>query len=258
MKKAVFLLHGWLSDCNDFQALMPYLEKNYQHIEKIAYPGHGPQPDYDQFDAMATIRLVQEKFLELKKQYDAIDVIGFSMGGALASFIGSNYEVHKLVLIAPANRYLNLLVPFTRLKNLINKLYSYEKARFEKDNQTEAEVKQKFRDIFEDDKTSLQFVKDKYLKKYFHHAYQNFRKVIAYVNDNVKEIKCPCFLAWGGIDQLVPEQSVRELYKICTNENRQLKIYDDLCHLMVLSSDCRELCHDIENFLTDVGGHAIE
>jgi esterase/lipase len=258
MKKAVFLLHGWLSDCNDFKVLMPFLEKNYQHIEKIAYPGHGPQENYDQFEAMPTIRLVEETFLKLKKQYDEIDIIGFSMGGALASYLGSMYDVHKLVMIAPANRYLNFLVPFTKLKNQINKLYEYEKARFGKDNQTEAVVKQKFKDIFEDDKTSLQFVKDKYLKKYFHHAYQNFRNVIAYVNENVKEIKCPCFLAWGKIDQLVPELSVRELYKICTNENRQLKTYDDLCHLMVLSSDCRELCRDIENFLTDNGGYALE
>jgi hypothetical protein len=34
MGNAVFLLHGWLSDINDFACLLPFLENHYKHIER--------------------------------------------------------------------------------------------------------------------------------------------------------------------------------------------------------------------------------
>lgn len=253
MGNAVFLLHGWLSDINDFACLLPFLEKHYEHIERITYPGHGPGEDYREFSGPMTIELVEKTFEKLSQEYDAIDVIGYSMGGALASYLASKYEVRKLVLLSPANKYFNFRLPFSKIKCLLKILYALQKASIKRDYQNKEVLKQRIKQLFQDDIISLKFARDKYLKSYFRHAFRNFRELIRYVNENTKEIKCPCLIAWGRLDQLIPLASVKYLYDLCTNEQKVLKIYDDLSHLLKLSPNCDELVQDIEKFLVEGG-----
>jgi esterase/lipase len=42
-----------------------------------------------------------EEYRALRRQYETVDVIGFSMGGALATLLASREDVHRLVLVAP-------------------------------------------------------------------------------------------------------------------------------------------------------------
>jgi len=251
MGKAILLLHGWLSDINDFEALIPILKKNYQHIEKLTYPGHGSEDDYNDFVADKTIDLVEEAFKRLESKYKIIDVIGFSMGGALASYFSNKYNFRKLVLLAPANKYINLIIPFSKMKYIIKNFYEMQKAFIFRKEEEVTTYKQKLKAVVEDDRQSLKFLRDRYLKSYFRHAYKNFQEVINTCNEGLTEIKNPCFIAWGELDQLVPKESVTHIYEMCTNENKQLKIYEDLSHLLILSSNNETICQDIEKFLED-------
>jgi esterase/lipase len=175
------------------------------------------------------------------------------MGGALAAYLASNFEVRKLILLAPANKYINFRLPFSKIKNLIKIMYALQKAIIKKDSQNKKVLKQRIKHILQDDFISLRYARDKYLKSNFRHAFRNFRELIRYVNEKTIEIKCPSFIAWGRLDQVIPLGSVKFLYDLCTNEQKILKKYDDLSHLLLLSPNCDELVQDIEKFLVEGG-----
>ncbi|NLD26881.1 MAG: alpha/beta fold hydrolase [Acholeplasmataceae bacterium] len=251
MSKVCLLLHGWLGDTNDFAPIFPFLEKNYDHIECLTYPGHGPGEDYSDFTGEATVELVSKSFEKLEREYTTIDVIGFSMGGALATYLANKYEFRKLVLLAPANRYFNFYLPFSKVKSFVKYAYELQKAYLKRDQGTKEQIKGRFKAILQDDLASFRFAKEKYLKPYIRQAYREFKSIIELTKASVKEIKNPCFIAWGKLDQLVPKESVDMLYELCISDKKELKIYEDLSHLLLLSSNCEELVTDIVKFLED-------
>lgn len=248
MKKAVILLHGWLGDINDFANLIPKIEHMYDHIERFSYVGHGDDDPFN-FNVEDTFSALDEVFKILQLNYEIIDVVGFSMGGALAVYLSQHYAFNKLVLLAPANKYLNFKFTISRVKHLFKTLYLYEKAVLSKDEESKELYKNSLRNIFEDDKYSLTFLKEKYLQRYFRYSFGVFRKIIKRINDETKEIKNPLFIAWGHLDQLVPHTSAKELYDICTNKNKKLVVYEEMSHTLILSKNSQKLVDDITEFL---------
>ena len=103
MKKAILLLHGFATDKTDFDPIIPYLEKMYDHIEINNLPGHD-------------VLQLKDQMKKLQKEYEIVDVMGFSMGGALATYLASHFKVRNLVLLAPAVLYINANYPIARFK----------------------------------------------------------------------------------------------------------------------------------------------
>ncbi|MDD5792358.1 MAG: alpha/beta fold hydrolase [Erysipelotrichaceae bacterium] len=50
----------------------------------------------------------EEKIIECKNRKREIVLIGFSMGGVIASYLASKFNIKRLILLAPAFEYLNL------------------------------------------------------------------------------------------------------------------------------------------------------
>ena len=153
----------------------------------------------------------------------------------------------------PAISIFNLRLPFSKLKFLLKTIYAYQKALFMKDEERKEELRWKLRFVFRDDLTTLRALKDRWFRRYVRHAYRNFKELIDHVNANTGEINCPCFLAWGRLDQLIPKASIDYLAGLCTNECKVIKIYDYMSHLLLLSPDCEELVQDIMEFLVEGG-----
>ncbi|MCL2821910.1 MAG: alpha/beta hydrolase [Firmicutes bacterium] len=105
MKKAAFLIHGFLTQSQDFSPLLPHLKDKYDFILCPDLPAHGQdfcvsKNRYINSDDI--VGFVLSQFDILKKSYDKIDVFGFSMGGALARMLAAQRQVNKLILLAPA------------------------------------------------------------------------------------------------------------------------------------------------------------
>jgi len=251
MGKAAFLLHGWLSDHDDFKALIPHLQGRYERIELVSYPGHGPGDDYQNFKARETVAHVEREYRRVLEECGEADVIGFSMGGALAAYLAANYPVHKLVLLAPGNKYFNLKLPFSKVKFLLKTVYAYQRAVLAKDRESKKELRQKLRGVFQDDIAGLRVIRDKWLRSYIRSAFRNFKELVAYVNERIECIDCPCFFAWGKLDQLVPRESIDFLAGLCVNERKVVKVYDHLSHFLLHSPEREELVRDILDFLNE-------
>lgn len=248
MSKAILLLHGFLSDIHDFAVLEDFFETYYDHIERVSYPGHESR-DYYLFHSKETIELVTQTFDKLKEKYDDIDVMGYSMGGALAVYLSTIREFHKLILLAPANKYFRFRLPFIRIKDSIERyIGTGDINKLPKEEKVE-QYQQVAKAIRIDDKESFKFLVEKYFKMYILRAYIHFRRLIKECNTDLKEIKNPTFIAWGELDQLVPRKSVKHLCEYCMHEHTVLKIYPYLSHLMLNSSFREPLVKDIIAFI---------
>ncbi len=251
MKRAILLIHGFLSDMTDFDVLIPHLEARYDLVHRIVLPGHGPENDYnyDKFNKEDTFKHLTETFDDIHRRYSEIDVLGFSMGGALASCLSSFRNFNKLILLAPANKYFNPKALITTTEFSARNFTSLEKAIAKKEPKDQEAYKNLLKAVASDSSTGLSFVLRKYLRSYIWKAYNEFKDIVLNCNKDLVEIKNPVLICWGKLDQLVPQQSVEFLYSICTNPNRQLKIYEGITHLMLMSQNYEPILQDILNFI---------
>ncbi len=100
--RALLLLHGFSSSPAVFRAMCPKI-KGYDAVVCPVLPGHA--------DSMAAFARVQAKDWlaaaheaceALLKDYQAVDVLGFSLGGLLACHLSQRYALNRLYLLAPA------------------------------------------------------------------------------------------------------------------------------------------------------------
>jgi esterase/lipase len=249
--KAVLLLHGFLSNKYDFKNLIPILEKYYDHIEAITFPGHSVDESYDNFTLGNTLELLFSTYEQLHLKYNRIDVVGYSMGGAIASYLASIKRVGKLILLAPANKYFNVKMPFDKIKTYISVFQDLRIADKTYDQELKKETREFFDNLKSDDSISVSIAFERFFRKYIYKAYRTFRQVIKHCNENLGEITAPTYIAWGKLDQLVPEKSIHFVREKCINENTIVKIYPFLTHLLLNSKDNGELLEDLEQFIKE-------
>lgn len=244
MKKAILLLHGFATNKSDFDPIIPYLEKLYDHIEIENLPGHDVL-HLGGFTAKKTISFVERQMKKLEKEYDAIDIIGFSMGGALATHLASHHKVNRLVLLAPANLYINANYPITRVKKFID----YLKARFlsDKEENSKEEIEE-FNSRILEDKEVLEITKKFILPNYNLRTIKEFRDVIKYCRQNIGPIDAKTLVIMGDIDQLVPESSDTYLSDYC--KYKISLTFKNVSHMMLRSKKKDKIIEQIINFLS--------
>ncbi len=242
--EAVILIHGFLTNIDDFKNLVPYLESKYDKVCLCTIPGHTIPPKYKLFNVNDTFKTILETYDNLTLEYDEIDCIGFSMGGALATYLQSVRNIRKLVLLAPANKYLNFSLLHNRLQ-FIKKVKKESKIREDLDYK-----KEELNILTYNDKESLKIMFKELLPNYTPHNLQTFIKIVKKCNKELITISVPVLIIWGKLDQLVPYGSVKYLYDIAISK-KELIIYDDISHLMLNSENYQKIVDDIMKFLKE-------
>lgn len=249
--KALLLIHGFISEMNDFDSIMDEVEKRYDFVYRPILPGHGDKGiyDYNNFNSKDTFKCVLDAFDYLKKNYKEIDVLGYSMGGALATFLSSVRKFNKLILVAPANRYFNPIAFVNGGTYAMSKFRALEKSIVKKDEAEQEAYKEVLKNFKVDQIKCASYTFRKYLKTYIWHAYKEFKDIVLNCNKDLKEIKNPTLILWSKLDQLVPYKAVSELYSMCTNPMSELKVFDDFTHLMLISDNPKPLIDAILEFM---------
>lgn len=99
---ACLLLHGFVGSRRDFGELGERLAAAGFHVDMMRLPGHGvTPPEFARQTPESMIQAVAEEFRALKRRYRAVHVVGFSMGGSLATLLAAREPVDRLVLAAP-------------------------------------------------------------------------------------------------------------------------------------------------------------
>ncbi len=232
MSKICFLIHGYLTDYRDFKSLPQEIMKDYDQVILYQLPGHNHKCSLKLFTKGNTFKSIDE---EMKKIIlnNTIDVIGFSLGGALAWHIALNYPIHKLVLMSPAIRYFNL----TLLSSKIN----YKK---------NLEAKERH-NLISNDKEAISFVMHNTFPKF---TLRNGAAFCAIVNDIQKEegsINIPTLIIRGDLDELVPKRVITEISHRCTNPHVEIFKVPGIGHMMLRTEKEKQIVDKIKNFLEE-------
>ena len=194
--KALLCIHGLLSNCGDFDYIKKEIYPFYDEVICFDVPGHGNNSK--SFSSKNIKQYILDIYDKTSKKYNEIDVIGYSMGGIIACYLQSVRKINKLMLLAPAYRYLNF-------KNLNPKK------------------------IFETKKNiSIDAKKIKYSIL--------FPKIVFDLSYNIMKIKCDTIIIWGRDDFMVKESSGKDLYKKCISKNKQYHVLNNLDHSSILKS----------------------
>ena len=219
-KTAVLVIHGFCGGLWENEYLVNYLQEN-SSLDVFAYT----LPNHEK-DFLGTAKYQEwindtlKHFLHLKKKYKKIILIGHSMGGVIASYIASIYNVKKLILVAPAFEYLN----------------------FEKNKQDLKDIKSI---VKENNNYSLYKDFATKLLRYSPFVLNEFRKLVKENKDTIKKVNCDTLILHGSIDELVPISASIYAFDNLNTNNKYLTIINDVRHRVFLS-DKKEL---ISNYI---------
>jgi len=246
--KAVMLLHGYITDSDDFGPIFKYLKKEYDLVVPLTLPGHGKKPKYKNFKFNNTISLILDTYDKLAMVYDSIDLIGFSLGGALATYLSNVRKINKLVLLSPANKFLRIGF-FTKFFKTNRMYYKRYKILKKKGNPRAYEYLGKVRDTTLNNKISLKLGIFHIIPHYTIHTIRVFIKLIKYSNKHLKINNTKTLVIWGELDQLVPYKSIVYIKRYFKNI-KEIK-YEDISHLMLRSVNSMKIVDEIFSFLSE-------
>lgn len=252
MTKTIMTIHGFLTSTKDFGRLYDYLDF-YDEVVAVEIPGHNDEePNFSQFTVDSTFTKVLDTYDELRAKYDQVDVVGFSMGGALTTWLCSVRDVHRAVLLAPANKYINLRMPIDAgLFYGGVGLKTYREADGKLSDKLDA-TKNAYAPYLDNIVTSVKILWDRILRNFTPHTYSVFRKLMKKCNtvvENTSSIQTPTLVMWGKLDELVPYKSVKFVFKHFANVEE--KIYPDIGHVMLYTNHDHMLISDILDYLSD-------
>src|SRR5882762_3387772 len=99
----VLLLHGFGDTPQTLSSLARRLHKSGYGVFAPLLPGHGrTMYAFTRSRADEWIDAARRSLLEMRGRYDAVSVVGLSMGGAIAVILAAEFiDITSLVLIAP-------------------------------------------------------------------------------------------------------------------------------------------------------------
>lgn len=101
-RAAVLMVHGFLGAGQNFDNLPDLLAQEGFRVRVMLLPGHGTSPkELKTLSAADLKQAVSEEIQNLQVNYEAVYVIGHSMGATLAFLAASNTSIDGIVLAAP-------------------------------------------------------------------------------------------------------------------------------------------------------------
>ncbi len=193
-KNVIIAIHGFgLRRTKEFDNF-----KLWHEQEIVVFPIYDLENKEDCV-ASTWIKRCEQRIEHYIEQGYTIQLIGFSMGGVIATHLASKYKIERLFLLAPAFDYLNIVNIVSSVKN---KVMFDEKAH-----------KHKMPSNF----TSC------------------FMEVVKTCKDSIEYVTCPICIVHGYNDEVIPLRSSLSAYKRIQHDNKQLFIINEGKHRMMLN-----------------------
>lgn len=226
------IIHGFTGGPHEVEPLRQYLETHTDwKIEVPLLSGHGETLALEEVSYETWLEEMAEHLQALRKDCEEVYVIGFSMGGMIASYLAAHYEVDKLVLLATARKYLS----FKYLSRYVAEVISDGfKGQLEEN------------EIYTHYKSKLETVPFR--------ANVEFMKLVNKTKQYLEDIRSPVFIAQGQRDSLVPYKTAYTLEKEIGSEEKEVVIFEQANHMICLGEDREILNKMILDFLNEDNG----
>lgn len=221
------LIHGYTGGPYEIEPLMTHLQENTDWKIKVpVLKGHGRELDLTDVAYEIWLQDTEKVLQELMEECETIYVIGFSMGGMIAAYLAAKYKIEKLVLLAPARRYIS----FKYMANYVREIIGDGIKGKLQENDVFLHYKDKIGEIP--------------LK-----ANVEFMKLVAYTKPYLAQITAPVFIAQGQRDGLVPFKMVYDLEKEIGSDRIEVVLFENSEHHICLGEDSGLLNKMVLNFL---------
>lgn len=140
---------------------------------------------------------------QLIAQERKVWLVGFSMGGVIASKLATLYPVQRVVLLAPAFVYVTL-------KTVINVAEKVARSVTNKPKPVQSEYPA--------------------LPDHFTFT---FRNIVAMCKDSIVELDCPVLFLHGSSDETIPVRSSENAYAKVTHPNKLLLVFEEVNHRLL-------------------------
>jgi carboxylesterase len=227
MMNGCLLIHGFTGGPYEVDPLARYLKRHTDwKIAVPTLPGHGESLDLKGKKANEWVECAERELKVLLEECEEVYVIGFSMGGLIASYLAVQYPVSRLVLLSAAAYYVNPKQLLIDIKEMVHDVFRGELSN----NELFLRYKKKIKD------TPIS-------------ATYQFRKVVLMAKPLLKDIMVPVFIAQGKKDGIVPPKSADFLYEEITYEEKERYFSEEAKHLICHSDDSDDLFEKVKEFL---------
>lgn len=223
------LIHGFTGSPSEFRRLGYYLNDLGYTVKAILLPGHGTTPE----DMINTgfrdwWRCVKEEFEELREEgFRRVIPIGHSMGGLLSLKLAMEEEVPAVVSLATPIHLGSRKVIFAFLLQFFVKYISKKRP---------AGVEHITSESLAYDRTPVPCV-------------VHFRKLLFHVKKKLHRVQVPLFIGQGELDRTSLPASARFIFRSVSSERKEIKVYPNSSHGILLDSDRDQVYKDIGLFL---------
>lgn len=195
---AIFIVHGYSK--RRWHALDPLIEFLENEGYNVFYPAiYDPLDEHDS-NATQWVESMIDRAAQYSTKYSKLIVIGFSMGGVVASAIASRVKVNRLILLAPAFEYITF-------ENVKNKMV---KSLLPKPVETDTDFLP----------LPASFEK-------------TFKDVVKEYKESIKYVSCPVLIIHGSKDSRIPLSSSYYAYEKTCSFHKQLIVLEGVNHNLV-------------------------
>ena len=226
---ACMFIHGFTGSPMEVEPLATYIQQhsNWECIIPTL-PGHGNELRLKGIMYNEWLLHAEDTLRDLLKRHDTVYVVGFSMGGLIASYLATKYPIKKLILLSATAYYVN----FVQLQKDIRIIC----ADFFRGRMRENELFTRY----------INKIKSTPLA-----ATIQFRKLVQYVRPLLSNIHVPTLIAQGEKDGIVPLKSANYLYNTIRAENKKIIYVEDSKHLICHCERKELLFQEIITFLKE-------
>jgi carboxylesterase len=225
----VLLIHGFTGSPSEFRRLGYYLNDLGYTVKAILLPGHGTTPeDMIRTGFLDWWRCVKEEFEELRQAgYERVIPIGHSMGGLLSLKLAMEEKVPGVVTLAAPIHLGSRMVIFAFLVQFFTKYITKRRPKGFEQVKSESLAY---------DKTPVPCV-------------VQFRKLLFHVKRKLHRVQVPLFIAQGELDRTSLPASAPFIYRSVSSEKKEMMVYPNSSHGILLDSDRDKVYEDIGLFL---------
>ncbi|PMC34021.1 carboxylesterase [Bacillus sp. UMB0899] len=226
--KGCLFIHGFTGAPYEVEPLASYIRKKTGWVVKVpTLPGHGVTLSLKGHTYMEWITYAEQELLSLMEEVDEVYVIGFSMGGIIASYLAAHYNVQKLVLLSAAAYYVNPKQIVIDTKDMIKDLMSGNINNNELFNRYKQKILQ----------TPIRSTLE-------------FQKLVKKVKPYFQQLNIPVLIIQGECDGIVPVKSAHYLYNNIPSKEKKLYLLPCSKHHVCHGDDYEDLKNYVEDFLS--------
>nr|WP_220127325.1 alpha/beta fold hydrolase [Halobacillus locisalis] len=227
MTVGCLFIHGFGGAPYELEPLYSIIkERTDWELRLPILPGHDKNESLDGREYMEWVSKAEKELEDLTFSCDTIYVIGYSMGGVIASYLSTKYNVSKLVLLSTSAHYIDV----TQLAEDTWKM-AKDAARG---------------DLLEND------LFQRYIRRMGStpiSASLEFQKLVDDLRPYFEKVDAPTLVLQGGEDGLLPPKSAEYIYESIQSEDKTLHFLPRSKHMLCYGPDKDDLMNTCCDFL---------